>query len=40
MAVFQAVEALRLFTGEDPDPEHMLRRFGELVAADDSLAPA
>ena len=40
MAVFQAVESFRLFTGEEPDPEHMLRQFAELVAADSSLAPA
>jgi len=40
MAVFQAVESFRLFTGEEPNPEHMLRQFAELVAADSSLAPA
>ena len=40
MAVFQAVELFRLFTGAEPDPEHMLRQFAELVAADASLAPA
>jgi shikimate dehydrogenase len=40
MAVFQAVESFRLFTGAEPDPEHMLRQFAELVAADASLAPA
>jgi shikimate dehydrogenase len=40
MAVFQAVESFRLFTGVEPDPEHMLRRFAELVATDGSLAPA
>lgn len=31
MAVFQAVEAFRLFTGTAPDAERMLRHFGELV---------
>jgi shikimate dehydrogenase len=30
MAVFQAVEAFRLFTGAAPDPERMLRHFVEL----------
>ena len=30
MAVFQAVEAFRLITGVTPDPERMLRHFGEL----------
>ncbi|MDX8482074.1 shikimate dehydrogenase [Mesorhizobium sp. VK24D] len=30
MAVFQAVEAFRLFTGVAPDPERMLRHFTEL----------
>lgn len=30
MAVFQAVEAFRLFTGLAPDPERMLRHFAEL----------
>jgi shikimate dehydrogenase len=44
MAVFQAVESFRLFTGVDPDPEHMLRRFSHLVESDplpaDLLAPA
>ncbi|QEL23470.1 shikimate dehydrogenase [Bosea sp. F3-2] len=32
MAVFQAVEAFRLFTGVTPDPERMLRHFAELGA--------
>lgn len=31
MAVYQAVEAFRLFTGRDPDPERMLRHFAELT---------
>jgi len=31
MAVFQAVDAFRLFTGLDPDPERMLTHFTELV---------
>jgi shikimate dehydrogenase len=32
MAVFQAVEAFRLFTGIEPDAERMLAHFAELVA--------
>jgi shikimate dehydrogenase len=39
MAVFQAAESFRLFTGVEPDSEHMLRRFAELVAVDGSFAP-
>jgi shikimate dehydrogenase len=31
MAVYQAAEAFELFTGRRPDPERMLREFGELV---------
>jgi shikimate dehydrogenase len=31
MAVFQAVEAFRLFTGIQPDAERMLRHFASLV---------
>jgi shikimate dehydrogenase len=31
MAVFQAVEAFRLFTNITPDPERMLRHFAALV---------
>ena len=31
MAVFQAVEALRLFTGVTPDAERMLRHFAAMV---------
>jgi shikimate dehydrogenase len=30
MAVFQAVEAFRLFTGREADPDRMLRHFGEM----------
>lgn len=30
MAVFQAVGAFQLFTGFEPDPERMLRHFGEM----------
>jgi shikimate dehydrogenase len=30
MAVFQAVDAFRLFTGRDPDAARMLRHFGEM----------
>jgi shikimate dehydrogenase len=33
MAVFQAVQAFRLFTGREPDAERMLQHFAELVAA-------
>jgi shikimate dehydrogenase len=32
MAVFQAVEAFRLFTQKEPDPERMLRHFESLIA--------
>jgi shikimate dehydrogenase len=32
MAVFQAVEAFRLFTGATPDPDRMLAHFGRLTA--------
>jgi shikimate dehydrogenase len=31
MAVFQAVDAFRLFTGAEPDPERMVRHFASLV---------
>ena len=31
MAVFQAVDAFRLFTGLEPSPDRMLAHFGELV---------
>lgn len=31
MAVFQAADAFRLFTGREPDPERMLRHFETLV---------
>ncbi|WP_298961385.1 shikimate dehydrogenase [uncultured Methylobacterium sp.] len=40
MAVFQAVEAFRLFTGLAPDPERMLRHFAELGRPQDSAAAA
>jgi shikimate dehydrogenase len=33
MAVFQAVDSFRLFTGIDPDAERMLTHFADLVAA-------
>jgi shikimate dehydrogenase len=32
MAVYQAVDAFRLFTGLEPDPDRMLGHFAELVA--------
>ena len=31
MAVFQAADAFRLFTGREPDAERMLRHFETLV---------
>ncbi|WP_199443141.1 shikimate dehydrogenase [Umezawaea beigongshangensis] len=34
MAVFQAADAFRLFTGVEPDADRMLRHFEELVGAD------
>jgi shikimate dehydrogenase len=34
MAVFQAAEAFRLFTGRTPDPQRMLRKFQHAVAAE------
>ena len=33
MAVFQAVDAFRLFTGAEPDPQRMLDHFAALIAA-------
>lgn len=33
MAVFQAVDAFRLFTGREPDAERMLRHFADMSAA-------
>jgi shikimate dehydrogenase len=36
MAVFQAVDAFRLFTGVEPSPDRMLAHFGTLVAAPES----
>ncbi|SFS97878.1 shikimate dehydrogenase [Saccharopolyspora flava] len=33
MAVFQAVDAFRLFTGVEPDAERMLRHFADLEGA-------
>jgi shikimate dehydrogenase len=33
MAVFQAVEAFRLFTGIEPDSERMLAHFAAMRAA-------
>jgi shikimate dehydrogenase len=33
MAVFQAVDAFRLFTGREPDAERMLAHFAELIEA-------
>jgi shikimate dehydrogenase len=38
MAVFQAVDAFRLFTGIEPDAERMLRHFATLVGAESSDA--
>ena len=31
MAVFQAVDAFRLITGVEPDPERMQRHFASMV---------
>jgi shikimate dehydrogenase len=36
MAVFQAVDAFRLFTGIEPDAERMLAHFAGLVATPES----
>jgi shikimate dehydrogenase len=36
MAVFQAVDAFRLFTGIEPDADRMLTHFARLVAAPES----
>lgn len=36
MAVFQAVDSFRLFTGIEPDAERMLTHFADLVAAPES----
>jgi shikimate dehydrogenase len=36
MAVFQAVDAFRVFTGIEPDAERMLRHFATLVGAESS----
>lgn len=33
MAVFQAADAFRLFTGREPDPARMLADIAELVGA-------
>jgi len=38
MAVFQAVEAFRLFTGIAPDAARMLRHFESMIAGADSVA--
>jgi shikimate dehydrogenase len=35
MAVFQAVDAFRLFTGCEPDAERMLAHFTSLVSTPD-----
>jgi shikimate dehydrogenase len=36
MAVFQAVDAFRLFTGREPDAGRMLADFADLVGAADA----
>jgi shikimate dehydrogenase len=36
MAVFQAVDSFRLFTGIEPDAERMLAHFAGLVATPES----
>lgn len=38
MAVFQAVEAFRLFTGTEPDPDRMLSHFASLLNDSESEA--
>lgn len=38
MAVHQAVDAFRLITGRNPDPDRMIRNFHSLVAEHDVLA--
>ena len=40
MAVFQAVDAFRLFTGREPDPERMLRHFAEMSEAETAARAA
>ncbi|MCQ4211200.1 shikimate dehydrogenase [Streptomyces longispororuber] len=40
MAVFQAADAFRLFTGREPDPARMLAHFAELTVADGAVAGA
>jgi hypothetical protein len=40
MAVFQAVDAFRLFTGRPADAGRMLRHFRALVSAADPAEPA
>ncbi|MET0234092.1 MAG: shikimate dehydrogenase [Kibdelosporangium sp.] len=35
MAVFQAADSFRLFTGREPDADRMLRHFGTLVHTDE-----
>jgi len=37
MAVHQAVDAFRLITGQNPDPDRMIRHFHDLVAPHDVL---
>ncbi len=36
MTVFQAVGAIRLFSGIEPDAERMRRHFAEIVASEDA----
>ena len=36
MTVFQAVGAIRLFSGIEPDPERMRRHFAEIIASEDA----
>ncbi|MFD7293744.1 shikimate dehydrogenase [Streptomyces sp. NPDC059897] len=40
MAVFQAVDAFRLFTGREPDAPRMLTHLAELAATEDALRAA
>ena len=40
MAVFQAVDSFRLFTGVEPDADRMLQHFAELTGAESAGSPA
>lgn len=40
MAVFQAVDSFRLFTGVEPDTDRMLQHFAELTGVESADSPA